>query len=86
MQLSKILKKANKTIDDIESIYYGLDDYCRCGCGGTYYTIEDDEESFMEQLEYIDNESFKKMEFESWCVNLPIVGECNMCYCIYWKD
>jgi hypothetical protein len=86
MQLDKILKKANKTIDDIETIYYGLDDCCRCGCGGTYYTIEDDEDSFMEQLEYIDSEYFKKMEFEDGYVNLPIANEHNMCYSIYWKN
>ena len=28
--------------EDIRKIYFGRDRYCRCGCGGKYYSPEDE--------------------------------------------
>jgi len=35
--MNEVLKEIEFLMDDVEKIYIGKGDHCRCGCGGEYY-------------------------------------------------
>lgn len=87
---------------EIVKIYKGKDDYCRCGCGGTYrYTklerIKKNAISAFRELRSYGDEKHKfrfmvsnaSKNYEGY-INIPIYNERNLkynqCYCIYFKN
>lgn len=96
MNLAEII--APRKIEDITKIYYGLDNSCRCGCGGTYH--EPGERGFKTKLTKIAkavplekgartynryNGSFLSPGIERGgnYVNIPVDAEHDKCFCVY---
>ena len=89
-KLEEILTNANKTIDDIEKIYFGKDHCCRCGCGGDYFeaNCEEDARGFKRNLNKINTKPLRIDEIEyvdDIYVNIPLVNGNDKCVTIYWK-
>lgn len=96
MDLAKII--APRKIEDITRIYYGLDNSCRCGCGGTYH--ETGERGFKMKLNKIakcepiekGTRTYNRREgsflspgierFRNY-VNIPVDAEHDKCFCVY---
>ena len=88
--LEQILTNANKTIDDIDQIYFGKDHCCRCGCAGDYFAAgrPEDARGFKRNLNKINNKALKLNEIEyvdDDYVNIPLVAGNDKCLTIYWK-
>ena len=86
------LAKYGKTVDDIVKIYHGLDDHCRCGCGGNYFysNKQEDKVGFTRAINALKKEDFvtNNVEFDSrsaYWLNIPKPYADNRCYCIYFK-
>ena len=95
------LKEFLKSVE-IVKIYKGKDDYCRCGCGGSYrYTklkriTNNAINAFSELRSYGDEKHKFRFMFRSASgnnegyVNIPVYIERNLkynqCYCIYFKN
>jgi len=78
---------------DIEQIYSGKDNYCRCGCGGKYYDFDHSNpiikrlltkaEKFLHK--HIDTVVLYSGEKDGW-INIPTTfNGPGTCICIYFK-
>lgn len=87
---------------DIIKIYKGKDNYCRCGCGGSYHYNKLDRikknaiRAFHNLIAHGDKNHHDRFmfskatpSFEGY-VNIPVYNERNLklnqCYCIYFKQ
>ncbi len=86
---------------EIVKIYKGKDDYCRCGCGGSYRYTKLDRikknaiQAFHELSIYGDRNHQNRFMLSNATassegyVNIPVYNERNLkynqCYCIYFK-
>lgn len=77
----------------IEQIYCGKDHFCRCGCGGNYYTFGQNSPLMKRFLTRAQNNLEKNLEycdftndFETNWINIPTSFEGpGRCICIYFK-
>lgn len=71
----QLLAKIGKTESDIEKIYLGGDNCCRCGCQGTYAYFDQNARSFKRRLnalkkfEYYEEDN-GEIKFERGCAVL----------------
>lgn len=88
------MKLQDLTIQKISQIYFGKDNHCRCGCGGTYvatsYMIEprsavDDTEAeaLLRKAKKYDK-IHNCAEYGETYINIPLKN--NKCYCIYFDE
>jgi len=49
-------------IEDIDQIYHGQGNCCRCGCGGDYYTPREDKEKVEELLKRFERLAWKGVD------------------------
>lgn len=84
------LAKYGKTVNDIVKIYHGLDDHCRCGCGGNYFynNRQEDKVGFTRAINVLKKTGFvtNNIEFGGSWLNIPKPLTNNRCYCIYFKE
>ena len=82
-KLESILIKANKTINDVDQVYYGKNHACRCGCCGNYYDKNELDYPFelLEDYDILENE----IEYENGYTNIPFDDNDDECICIYYK-
>lgn len=85
-----VLAECGKTEKDIKRIYHGLDNHCRCGCGGRYF--EAGERGFTRAINKMKKEDFRAFDIKGrvngkvhW-LNIPEQWTNDMCYCIYFKE
>lgn len=86
MNLNKLFIDTH-SVDKITKIYHGKNSWCRCGCGGKYFSKGD--KGFTRALNAILNNKFEVGTYEaidtqSTYINIP-EGEDyqNKCYCVY---
>lgn len=86
MKLEELLEKYNKTIDDIKDIYHGKNNWCRCGCGGNYFSHGD--KGFTRAINRLKDNDYCKVEsteYDNNWINIVDEARDNMAYTIYWK-
>jgi hypothetical protein len=88
-KLQPALEELGFTLTDIKRIYHGKDEYCRCGCGGRYFS--NNSRGFaLARNKMINGVAATKVVFDtqyrSW-LNVSLANQDNKCYCIYFtKD
>ena len=60
MNLEEQLQKHGLHVSDVKQIYHGRDNWCRCGCGGNYFSVGS--VGFKRALNRIQKEDFKPLE------------------------
>lgn len=93
MTLNELIANTNANVK-ISQIYHGKDNWCRCGCGGNYYTEGD--KGFTRALNKLNSGKLlcydKLIEVSvsngSGWINIPYLNpktraDQNKCYCVY---
>lgn len=99
MDLIAELSRKNRTIDQITKIYHGLENCCRCGCGGKYF--KRGTRGFTRALNTIQKPKFKALaegelmhtsygvaicrgiDHGSNYLDIPYNANTDKCYCLY---
>ena len=89
MNLGEILKARGKSVEDVKQIYYGLDNHCRCGCGGKY--ADEGTPLFKRYLTKLaSSEAQGPIQWSppargaGW-VNIPTNRAADKCFCLYFE-
>lgn len=96
MSFEELLNECGMREENIEKIYHGLDEHCRCGCGGRYFykNISLDKVGFNRALNAMKKKDFMTINIEArkfgknndeMYINIPEYDKDNKCYCIYFK-
>ena len=85
----KILNKSD--FENFFLIYTGKDNWCRCGCGGTYHDKPNDrtfKSSITKCINMFNSGAIYKVEieqeYEEWWANFSYGN--NRCFCFYGKN
>jgi len=85
MTLNEVLKKFNRTAEEITDVYHGRDHACRCGCCGNYF--KPGERGFTRAINRMNKDDFECFNLEAGTtyINIPYDWDNDKCYCVYFK-
>lgn len=78
-------KTIDITFENVDKLYIGKGNVCRCGCKGEYYTPDEDPKKIHDTLKRMSNRTYSVTSIDNYIFEIEVEETTNIVHTIYLK-